>query len=142
MDRKQILIYDKIIEENFLIKPKLFIQHRNLKEFKYFIIEKINPTHRLFVYGVLKNNNKKKEISKHYIKVGEIILITTGIFGNIHLFYENLDFISIVFSMFSLNIFMFYLFGNINILRSLYDNWNRRFFRRWQDSLYGKMCED
>lgn len=142
MDNKQILIYNKILKENSLKKPKIFIQHRNLNEFKYFMIEKINPTHRLFVYGVLKNNNKKKEISKNYIKVGEIILVTTALFGNVNLFYENIDFISLIFAMFSLSIFIFYLFGNINILRSLYDNWNRRISWRRKNYLYGPCSED
>jgi hypothetical protein len=114
-----------------------FIQHRNLNEFKYFNIEKINPTHRIFVYGTLKNNNKKKETSKSLIKVGEIIITSIGTIINIKLFYSNIDFICICFSMFFFACFIFYWFANINLLRGIYDNWHRRFFRGWENHLYG-----
>lgn len=117
MDKKQTLILDKILDKYELPDPKIFKQYRNLKEFKYFVIEKINPTHRIFLYGILKNNNKKKDTSKSFIKAGEIIIIVSSIFGNLNLFYDNIDLISLVFSMFCLNVFMFYLFGNFNILK-------------------------
>jgi hypothetical protein len=119
MDKKQTLILDKILDKNDLPDPIKFKQYRNLNEFKYFVIEKINPNHRIFLYGILKNNNKKKDTSKSFIKAGEIIIVITSFFGNVSLFYDNIDLISLVFSMFCLNCFMFYFFGNFNILKIL-----------------------
>lgn len=137
MDKKQNTILDKILDANNLPDPSIFIQHRNLNEFKYFKIEKINPTHRIILYGSLKNGNKKKETSKSLIKAGEIIIVIGAIGIDFKLLYSNINLVSLVFSMFSLNVFLFYVFGNVNILRRAYDSWNRRFHGRWKNHLHG-----
>lgn len=137
MDKKQITILKKILEYNKLPDKITFIQHRNLNEFKLFKIEKVNPTHRIILYGILKNGNKKKETSRSIIKAGEIIIVLSCIGIDFNFFYSNIDYISLLFSMFSLNIFLFYIFGNFNILRSIYDCWNRRFYGGWKNHLYG-----
>lgn len=137
MDKKQNLIFDKILDSNKLPDPKTFKQYRNLKEFKYFFIERINPNHRIFLYGVLKNNNKKKDTSKTFIKVGEIIIVISSLSLNMQMFYENIDLISLIFSMFCLNVFIFYLFGNFNIMRCLIDSRNRGFYGRRENHIDG-----
>jgi hypothetical protein len=121
MNHKEITIYEKILEKFNLDNPKTFIQHRNLNEFKLFKIERINPTHRIFLYGILKNNNKKKQTSKSLIKVGELLFLVGSLMCNFELFFNNINFISLIFGMFFLNCFLFYMFGNINILKGLYD---------------------
>ena len=133
MDRKQTLILDKVLDKYELPDYTTFKQYRNLKEFKYFVIEKINPTHRIFLYGVLKNNNKKKDTSKSFIKAGEIIIVISSLSCNMQMFYENINLISLIFSMFCLNSFLFYIFGNLNIIRGIYDYRNRRFYGRWKN---------
>lgn len=137
MDKKQTTILDKVLDDNKLPDPTIFIQHRNLREFKYFKIEKINPTHRIILYGSLKNGNKKKHTSKSMIKAGEIIIVISSILVDFKLFYANIDFISLLFAMFSLNVFLFYIFGNVNILSEFYDSWNRRIYGRWKNHLHG-----
>jgi hypothetical protein len=137
MDRKQTLIFDKVLDENKLPDPTTFKQYRNLKEFKYFIIERINPNHKIFLYGVLKNNNKKKDTSKTFIKVGEIIIVISSFSCNMQLFYENINLITLIFSMFCLNIFLFYLFGNFNLMRCLIDYRNRGIYGRWKNHING-----
>ena len=74
MDNKQKRIFNRILEKNNLPRDNTFIQHRNLKEFKSFFIERVNPTHRIFLYGRPK---KKYVYDCHYdksIKAGEILL--------------------------------------------------------------------
>jgi len=138
MSRKEERIFNKILEKNNLPECKTFIKHRNLTEFKTFSIERINPTHRIFLYGNLKNNNKKKKTSKSLIKVGEILLVVNALMVNFDLFFKNIDFILLCFSMFFLTCFIFYLFSYLNILREFYDYWNRRIYGRWENCLYGQ----
>jgi len=140
MDKKQTKILLNIYENFAISKNAHFIQHRNLKEFKYFNIEKINPTHKIFVYGSLKNNHQKKETSRSLIKVGEIIISSVFTLFNFHLFLVHFNFICLIFSMFFLSCFLFYWFGNYNILRGIYDYWNRRISWGWKNRLHGKMC--
>jgi hypothetical protein len=117
MNQKQVTILNNILEIFELPKPKTFVQHRNLNEFKYFKIERINPNHRIHLYGILKNNNKKKETTKALIKVGELLFISGCLLSNFQIIYENSNLIMLIFSMFFMNCFIFYLFGNINILK-------------------------
>ena len=77
MDYKQKKIFNKILEKFKLSSKNKFIQHRNLKEFKYFEIERINPNHRIFLYGRLKKQYAKHKGSLHLIKVGEIIIYSS-----------------------------------------------------------------
>lgn len=117
MDKKQIKILNDILEKyHFPLKISSFMQHRNLKEFKYFQIEKVNPIHRIILYGSLKNNDKKKDTSKSLIKVGEILLSVTGIGLNLNILYIYSDFILLCLSMYIINVLFFYLFGNINLI--------------------------
>lgn len=72
MDSKQMHIYKKICEKNSLPSENTFVQFRNLKEFRSFFIERINPTHRILLFGRLKN-----PVDGNYtrvVKVGEILL--------------------------------------------------------------------
>jgi hypothetical protein len=126
MNNKEISIYEKILDKFDLENPKTFIQHRNLNEFKNFQIERVNPTHRIILYGMLKNNSIKRNVSKTLIKVGEILLISGALLCDFNLILSNIDLIALIFSMFFLDCFLFYLFGNTNILRGIYDYRNRR----------------
>lgn len=137
MNKKQLTILIAIFEKFDLPKNSHFIQHRNLNEFKYFNIERINPTHKIFVYGTLKNNNKKKQTSKSLIKVGEIIIGSIFTLFNFNLLLVNFNMICLIFSMFFLSCWLFYWFGNYNILGELYDYWNRRFSWGWKNNIHG-----
>ena len=114
MDNKQKHILKNICLKHKLGKPKTFIQHRNLREFKGFYIERINPTHRIFLYG----KPKKKYVNDgHYdksIKAGEILLCM-GLF-----FFVNTMFMQIVIdTMIGALLLEFYLEVLLNV------NWNR-----------------
>jgi len=128
MDKKQITILNTIIDKYKLSHNSTFIQHRNLKEFKYFEIERINPNHHILVLGKLKNNKNKHNHTKKFINVGEIIIGFTTIGLNFTLILENINFICILFNMFFINCLLFYIFGKYNIIELLYDNWHRFIF--------------
>jgi len=49
-----------------------FIQFRNLKEFRSFFIERINPNHHILLFGKLKQPKDKNY--GRVVKVGEILL--------------------------------------------------------------------
>lgn len=142
MDSKDSFVINKILEGNNLPSCKTFVKHRNLKEFKFFLIERMNPNHRVFVYGVLKNNNKKKKTSRYFIKVGELLFILGSLMVNFDVFQRNVDVICLLFSLFFLNCFLFYLFCNINILRGLYDYWYRGIHGRWENHFHVEECSD
>lgn len=74
MDNKQNYIYYKICKKNKLPLNNTFVQHRNLKEFRNFYIERINPTHIIHLYGKLKRNYIHDGHYNKIIKVGEILL--------------------------------------------------------------------
>lgn len=74
MDNKQSLIFEKICRKFKFPYDCKFIQHRNLKEFRYFMIERINPTHRIFLYGKLKKSYDTNKQPNRILKVGEIWL--------------------------------------------------------------------
>lgn len=120
MNRKQLKIYSTILE-TFNLNPKTFIQHRNLTEFKHFKIERVNPTHRIILYGILKNKHKKKETCKNLIKVGELLLISGLLMINLQIFFIDINLIILLLNLFFLDCFLFYLFGNLNILGVLND---------------------
>jgi hypothetical protein len=72
MDNRQIRIFKNICEKNDIPFNNTFKQFRNLKEFRCFMIERINPAHHILLFGKLK-----KPIDGNYnrmIKVGEILL--------------------------------------------------------------------
>ena len=74
MDNKQQHIFKQILDKNKLSHDNVFIQHRNLKEFKSFFLVRINPNHRIELYGRLKRSKVKDHNFNKSIKVGEILL--------------------------------------------------------------------
>jgi hypothetical protein len=94
MDNKQSLIFEKICRKFRFPYDCKFIQHRNLKEFRYFMIERINPTHRIFLYGKLKKSYDTNHSPNRILKVGEIWLCYASLVIPIHnaffLFYMNM----------------------------------------------------
>lgn len=94
MDNKQLLIFTKICNKFRLPYSCKFIQHRNLKEFRYFMIERINPNHRIFLYGKLKKSYDTNKQPNRILKVGEIWLCYASLVIPIHnaffLFYMNM----------------------------------------------------
>ena len=118
MDKKQYTIFLQILDKFNLHSNKIkFIQHRNLKEFKYFEIEKINPNHKIKLYGRLKNNTNKHHKSKKLIDVGEIIIGFNTLFLSINILFKNIDLICIILNMYFINVLFFYLFAKINLMR-------------------------
>lgn len=128
MNHKQFVVLMNIFEKFDIPKNAHFIQHRNLNEFRYFKIEKINPTHRIFLYGNLKKSNHKFQTSRNLIKVGEIIISSVYALFNFSLLINNFNFICMIFSLFFVSCWLFYWFGNRNILKGLYDYWYRGIF--------------
>ena len=121
MDKKQVKIFHEILDKFKLpYKNIIFIQHRNLKEFKYFNIERINPTHRIILYGSLKNNNKKKETTKQLLKVGEIIIGIFTFFIQINMVIQYINLITIIFSMYLISGLFFILFDNLTLRELLF----------------------
>ena len=57
----------------YLPKYAKFIFFRNPKEFIWFILEPVNPSHKIIVWGKLKKK-KCKYKHNHFIKVGKIII--------------------------------------------------------------------
>ena len=116
MDKKQTKIFNDILDKFKLKHQNIsFIQHRNLKEFKYFNIEKVNPTHRIILYGSLKNNNKKKETTKSLLKVGEIIIGMFTFFININIVIQYINLITLLISIYSISGLFFVLFGELTL---------------------------
>lgn len=74
MDNKQKHIFKQILITNDIPQDNVFVQHRNLKEFKSFFVERINPNHRIELYGRLKRSKVKDRHFNKAIKVGEILL--------------------------------------------------------------------
>jgi hypothetical protein len=75
MDIKQKQIFNRICDKYELPHNNKFIQHRNLKEFRYFFIERINPNHRILLFGKFKKSmSKSNHFPNKIIKVGEIFL--------------------------------------------------------------------
>jgi hypothetical protein len=103
MDNKQQFIFQKICNKFKFPYDCKFIQHRNLKEFRYFIIERINPTHRIFLYGKLKKGQDKNSYPNRIIKVGEIWLCYASMIIPIHnplfVFYMNMITAMILFNI-------------------------------------------
>lgn len=137
MDRKQHSILLDICDKFNLPYKNTFIQHRNLKEFKYFEIEKINPNHHIMVYGRLKNKSNKHNRSRKLINVGELLIAFTTVYLNLTIIYEYADFILLTLSMYIISSMFFYIFGKINLWRLSFDYWNRRVLRGWENCIHG-----
>ena len=135
MDYKQKHIFYKICKDNNLPIKNTFVQYRNLKEFKNFYIERINPTHIIYLFGRLKKNQIHDNHYNKIIKVGEIIIsmgfvmLTDSIIFNIVI---NVVTGSIIF-----NILMEYILeNNKNVDRNRGRNWF------WKNRLHGSVCID
>ena len=74
MDKKQQRILRNILKKNSLPAENTFIQHRNLNEFRDFEIERINPNHRIILWGKLKSPYIHDSHYNKVVKVGEILL--------------------------------------------------------------------
>lgn len=126
MDKKQLRIWDKIKEENELPDNAKLIQFRNLKEFRYFSLERINPNHIIELHGKLKNGNIKRDVCLN-VHVGRIIIPYMAI----------VFFLYTISPMQIINILTFIssimlcatgiLYSSINIMRLFYDCFNRRY---------------
>ena len=121
MDKKQLHILNNIYKKFNLKGNKKFIQHRNLKEFRYFFIEKINPNHKIILYGKLRKQYVNDKCHNRIINVGEIIIYSCLI---------TLDFNSIVINGLCGFILTYFLIDLINIknpFEVLNAYWCRRF---------------
>src|SRR4030043_117267 len=139
MDEKQKRIYHNIISGFGLNKKNKFVQHRNLSEFKYFKIERINPNHIIILYGKLKNNKNKNHVCKGFVKVGEIYIYGTTAFLNLNIILENINSIVLLFNLSFLAFVFYVIIRNYSIRRVFYVDWNRRFFRGWKNYRYGSI---
>jgi len=124
MDNKQTRIFNNILDKNKLPRKNVFIQHRNLTEFKSFRIERINPTHRIFLYGKLKKKHINDGHFDKTIKAGEILLCF-GLF-----FFVNTMFMNFVINiMIGAILLSFYLDVVLNV------DWNRGECRNRKNAL-------
>jgi len=82
MDKKQATIFKNLCERfNILFGSKcVFIQHRNLNEFRNFSIERINPNHKILLYGRLKRKHIHDGCTNKIIRVGEFLLSYSFVF--------------------------------------------------------------
>lgn len=135
LDKKQNKIWSEIKEKFSLGDKAKLIQYRNLREFRYFTIERINPNHIIELYGKLKNGNPKKEVCLN-IHVGKIIIpyMSLILFMYSYSTLEFINFFMLIMSMLSISISLFYVCNSINILsmilyklRLCYSN-EKRFF--------------
>lgn len=116
MDKKQKSIFYRLLEKFDLPRKNTFVQFRNLNEFKYFKIEKINPTHRILLYGKLKNDKSKK-----FIKVGEILIGEIVLTLNVNLILSNINSICLFINIFFLSSIFYYIISDENILKVIYE---------------------
>lgn len=127
MDKTQRKIFEKILLKNHLSKKASLIQYRNLKEFRYFTIERINPNHIIELYGKLKNGNPKKDVCLN-VHVGRIIIpyISIIYFLNIVMPIQAINFILLLCCLSTISLSIYYFLASINVLRLCYDHINRR----------------
>lgn len=127
MDKTQRKIFEKILLKNHLSKKASLIQYRNLKEFRYFTIERINPNHIIELYGKLKNGNPKKDVCLN-VHVGRIIIpyISIIYFLNIVMPIQAINFILLLCCLSTISLSIYYFLASINVLRLCYDYINRR----------------
>lgn len=122
MDDKQQKILNRIYAKyNIRGKKIVFKQFRNLKDFRFFKIERINPSHHIKLLG----NPKKQFIHDgHYGKIINVGEIT--IFGVALLF--NINFVVYWLYCLGLTLFCFDLIMCCNVKELLlsYVNWCRR----------------
>jgi hypothetical protein len=127
MDNKQLSIFKRICDRFRLPYDCKFLQNRNLLEFKYFTIERINPNHHIILYGKLKH---KKVIDNNYnklIKVGELFLSYAFLF--LPMRFISMDICYTIISSTTLFYFLYDLTVSCHIERFINAYWNRRRFR-------------
>lgn len=130
MDKTQRKIFEKILLKNHISKKASLMQYRNLKEFSYFTIERINPNHIIELYGKLKNGNPKKDVCLN-VHVGRIIIPYIGIisFLNIVMPIQAINFILLLCCLSTISLSIYYFLASVNVLRLCYDYINRRGIR-------------
>lgn len=130
MDYKQKKIFKNICDKYNLKGNKIvLVQHRNLKEFRHFIIERINPNHKIKLYGLFKKKYVKSGCNNRIINVGEII-ISIGIL----LFPSNQFILDLLISI-AFYIFLNNLFIDNEILKvKINVDRNRGFTKFWKNS--------
>ena len=131
MDKKQNNILKRICDNNSLPFHKIkFKQYRNLKEFKYFNLEFVNPTHKIKLKGSLKNKHIHDGNKNKIINVGEIIM-----FISVTLFIKDTYLILYLFNCCLLTLYFYHLciFDNPIEVFKYYINWYRRRFRFWKN---------
>ncbi len=122
MDYKQKQILKNIYDDNDISGEKIvFKQYRNLKEFRYFLLERINPTHKITLYGRLKHKYVKDNHYNKFINVGEIFIYS------ILLLLFDINIIFFWFAMLSLTVFcvQICLYNNPYEVLKIYVNWYR-----------------
>jgi hypothetical protein len=123
MDYKQKKIYHNICKNNNIPIDSKFKQFRNLLEFRFFRVERVNPNHHIIIYGKLKHKQVKDNYYNKYIRVGEIF-ITSGF-----IFYTLNDFLLDLIIQFFTGLVLFYLFYlmfiEYSLKRVLYTYWYR-----------------
>jgi hypothetical protein len=126
MDEKQNKIWNKIKEENNIPDTAKLIQFRNLREFRYFTLERINPNHIIELHGKLKNGNIKRDVCLN-VHVGRIIIPYMAII----FFLYSISPMQIINLLILISSIMLcatgLLYGSINIMRLFYDCFNRRY---------------
>jgi hypothetical protein len=126
MDKKQTRILKEIFKRNNINKNATFMQYRNLREFRYFTIERINPNHIIELYGKLKNGNPKKDVCLN-VHVGRIIIpyfsLIVFIFGVSPI--EVINILILILSNMLVSISIYYICCSINVMRFLHDCINR-----------------
>lgn len=142
MDKKQNRIWHEILTKFNLSDKAKLIQYRNLREFRYFTIDRINPNHIIELYGKLKNGNPKRDVCLN-VHVGKIIIpyMSLILFMYSYSTVEFINFFVLIMSLMTIAISLFYVCNSINILKVLYDCINRRYTRSyklrfWKNTLY------
>jgi hypothetical protein len=130
MDFRQKRIFKTICEHNNIKGEHIiFKQFRNLKEFKFFKIERINPNHRIKLYGQPKGKHIKDGHYNKFINVGEIL-----IYGLLYIFIDTNILIfwcsSLALTIFCLDLC---LFNNPFEVFKFYVDWYRRQCWKWKN---------
>lgn len=131
MDYKQEKIFNNLKDRYGLTNKKLcFRQHRNLKEFRFFKLERINPNHRMILWGNLKRKLVHDRQYNKMINVGEIT-----VFGLLLLFDFNIFMYWLYLFSLTLYVYDLIIFNTPKEVINFYVNWYRGRCRKWQNSL-------
>lgn len=128
---KQRDIFNKICLKFELPFNNVFVQHRNLNEFRSFGIEKVNPNHRIILYGKLRKNYIKDNHPNKIIRVGEILIAFTFPITNDTVIITSLMAFHMFYTFFIINNFEELVFESVNRYRGK--------CRKWKNSLCGSL---